>query len=292
MNATRKRDLHTKKKKQVEQNRRGSHTSTSSTTITDDPILVSPPIVKQKFKPVKHNPLKAAASRPPETIAEILYLQRLKNPDSNFYIHHQPPPPPHPVTQSQYPSISRSPNAINRSPTTHRSNQSSSRSSSKSSRGSILAPILPSPLLQRVKQKPKANDFSQTPITLSATTKSLVTRLRDQLRYYAEVEICGRRFLVTKNDQVITNRLRDVKVGDEIKLNRVIELGSKDFTIKGNPYVAEQFYSIKATVLEQPLGPFVVKLKKKPHNRHVKHVTHKQPYTVLRISEVEVNKLI
>ncbi|CAG8435606.1 3701_t:CDS:2 [Ambispora gerdemannii] len=178
------------------------------------------------------------------------------------------------------------------SPTTHRSaqslNKTSSRSSSKSLRNSILTPM--PPLLQRVKSKPKTSD--STPITLSATTKSLVTRLRDQLRYYAEVEICGRRFLVTKNDQVITNRLRDVKVGDEIKLNRVIELGSKDFTIKGNPYVAEQFYSIKATVLEQPLGPFVVKLKKKPHNRHVKHVTHKQPYTVLRISEVEVNKLM
>ncbi|CAG8555466.1 5943_t:CDS:1 [Diversispora eburnea] len=129
------------------------------------------------------------------------------------------------------------------------------------------------------------------PNSFSTETKEAVNRLRDQMRYYAVVEIRSQRFLITKNDLVITHRLRDVNVGDELRLNRVLELGSKDFTIKGQPLVLEAFYNIKATVIEQPKGPLITIIKKKRRNRHKKHVTHKQTYTVLRISEVEVNKL-
>jgi ribosomal protein L21 len=127
--------------------------------------------------------------------------------------------------------------------------------------------------------------------SFSNKTKEYLNRLRDQLHYYAVVEINSQKFLVTKNDLVTTHRLRDVDVGDEIKLNRVLELGSKDYTIKGQPLVAEAFYSIKATVIEQPKGPFIEIFKKKRRNRHRKRITHKQTYTVLRISEVEINKL-
>ncbi|CAG8726286.1 5489_t:CDS:2, partial [Cetraspora pellucida] len=84
------------------------------------------------------------------------------------------------------------------------------------------------------------------------STKEAVNKLRDQLRFYAVVDIRSQTFLVTKNDIVIAHRLRDVNVGDELRLNRVLELGSEDYTIKGQPFVSEAFYNIKATVLEQP----------------------------------------
>ncbi|RIA80744.1 ribosomal protein L21-like protein [Glomus cerebriforme] len=128
-------------------------------------------------------------------------------------------------------------------------------------------------------------------IPFSNATKDYLNRLREQLHYYAVIEIRTQKFLITKNDLVITHRLRDVDIGDEIKLNRVLELGSKDYTIKGQPLVSEAFYSIKATVVEQPKGPFIEIFKKKRRNRHKKRITHKQTYTVLRISEVEINKL-
>ncbi|KAG9302745.1 hypothetical protein G9A89_009522 [Geosiphon pyriformis] len=123
------------------------------------------------------------------------------------------------------------------------------------------------------------------------TTKELVERLRNQLRYYAVVEICGRAFLVTAGDLVITNRLKDVNLGDVMKLNRVRELGSKDFTIKGQPLISERFCSIKARVVEQPRGPQILTIKKKKGNPRTRHIRHKQFYTVLRICEVEMNKL-
>jgi len=125
----------------------------------------------------------------------------------------------------------------------------------------------------------------------SQLTMESLRKLRDQLRYYAVVEIKSQKFLITKNDLVICHRIRDLNVGDEIRLNRVMELGSKDFTIYGKPLISDTFYNIKAVVVEKPLGPFLEIFKKKRRNRHRKRITHKQTYTVLRISELDVNKI-
>src|SRR2546427_1755935 len=40
--------------------------------------------------------------------------------------------------------------------------------------------------------------FRSIPISFSKETRVLVARLRDQLRYYAQVEIAGKRYLITK----------------------------------------------------------------------------------------------
>ncbi|ORY93501.1 ribosomal protein L21-like protein [Syncephalastrum racemosum] len=123
------------------------------------------------------------------------------------------------------------------------------------------------------------------------TDASLLQKLREQIRYYAVADIAGRPFLVTKNDKVIVNRLNDVKVGDVLKLNRVRELGSKDYTIKGSPYVSEQYYNITATVIEQPKSKLIRIVKKKRRKNYKRTIEHKQTHTVLRISDVDVNAL-
>jgi large subunit ribosomal protein L21 len=141
--------------------------------------------------------------------------------------------------------------------------------------------------------------FTQNSLAASPTvakqyaleTIEAVNRLRDQIRYYAIAEIVGRPYLITKNDLVVTNRLKDVSVGDVVRLNRVTELGSRDFTIKGQPLVSKDFFQITATVVEQPMGPFVEEIKKKRRCRRRRRITHKQPYTVLRVSELDVKKL-
>ncbi|RUS22339.1 ribosomal protein L21-like protein [Endogone sp. FLAS-F59071] len=126
---------------------------------------------------------------------------------------------------------------------------------------------------------------------LDATTKESLSRLRSQLRYYAVVDIVGRPYLITKNDMVIVNRLRDVSIGDVLELNRVRELGSADYLVKGAPYVSEQFYTIKATVIEHTKSKMIQIVKKKRRKGYRRTLTHKQTHTILRISEVEINKL-
>lgn len=112
--------------------------------------------------------------------------------------------------------------------------------------------------------------------------------LRDQLRYYAVAEIKNRPYLITKNDIIVLDRLKDVKLGDVIELNQIKELGSKDYAIQGKPYVSPEYYSIKATVIEQPKGKIIETFKKK-RRKHFQRRYHIKPlHTLLRVSELEV----
>lgn len=124
--------------------------------------------------------------------------------------------------------------------------------------------------------------------TSAYDTSATVQKLRDQLRYYAVAEIAGRPFLITKNDKVIVNRLKDVKVGDVLKLDKVRELGSKDYTLKGSPYVPETVFSINATVIEHTKSKLIQIVKKKRRKNYKRTIEHKQTHTVLRISDVDV----
>jgi len=118
-----------------------------------------------------------------------------------------------------------------------------------------------------------------------------VSSIRSQLRYYAVAEIVGRPYLITKNDLVIVNRLNDVELGDILSLDKVRELGSKDYTLKGSPYLNEAFYTIHATVIEHPKSKMIEIIKKKRRKNYQRRLTHKQTHTVLRISELDVNDL-
>ncbi|KAF9914383.1 hypothetical protein BX616_008418 [Lobosporangium transversale] len=115
-----------------------------------------------------------------------------------------------------------------------------------------------------------------------------INLLRNQLRYYAVAEIKNRPYLITKNDIIVLDRLKDVSLGDVIELNQIKELGSKDYAIKGQPYVSPEYYSIKATVIEQPKGKMVETFKKK-RRKHFQRRYHIKPlHTLLRVSELEV----
>ncbi|KAF8983834.1 hypothetical protein BGZ46_009402 [Entomortierella lignicola] len=124
----------------------------------------------------------------------------------------------------------------------------------------------------------ETSDISGSPIKL----------LRDQIRYYAVAEIKNRPYLITKNDIIVLDRLKDVQLGDVIELNQIKELGSKDYAIQGKPYVSPEYYSIKATVIEQPKGKIVETFKKK-RRKHFQRRYHMKPlHTLLRVSELEV----
>lgn len=87
---------------------------------------------------------------------------------------------------------------------------------------------------------------------------------------------------------MIVNRLKDVKVGDVLKLDKVRELGSKDYTLKGSPYVAENIFDISATVIEHTKSKMIQIVKKKRRKNYKRTIEHKQTHTVLRISNVDV----
>lgn len=83
----------------------------------------------------------------------------------------------------------------------------------------------------------------------------------------------------------------NVQPGDVLRLNRASVLGSRDFTLKGTPYVDERLFECRVRVLGTEAEPLRIKEKTKRRNRHVKRVKSKHKYTVLRVMEVKVRPL-
>lgn len=79
--------------------------------------------------------------------------------------------------------------------------------------------------------------------------------------------------------------------GDVLRLNRASAVGSRDYTLKGAPYLDERIYECRATVVGTEGEPVRIKEKTKRRNRRVKTVRSKHKFTVLRISQLKVKSL-
>lgn len=96
-------------------------------------------------------------------------------------------------------------------------------------------------------------------------------------------------YLVTAGDHVrLPFLMPNVQPGDVIRLNRATVLGSRDFTLKGMPYVDERMFECRARVMGVDAEPMRIKEKTKRRQRHVKTVRSKHRYTLLRIMDVKV----
>ncbi|KAJ1646557.1 hypothetical protein IWQ61_010186 [Dispira simplex] len=125
----------------------------------------------------------------------------------------------------------------------------------------------------------------------SPETKRLVALLRDQNRYFATVKIRGRHFTVTEGDTIVTDRMADLELGDVLELDCVTELGSKDYTVVGKPYVSPKYFTIRAVVMEHPVSSTVTVVKFKKRKDYKKTIHYSPRYTLLRIAKLDVNKL-
>ncbi|KAJ3091651.1 hypothetical protein HK102_013905 [Quaeritorhiza haematococci] len=127
------------------------------------------------------------------------------------------------------------------------------------------------------------------PSTWTKETRDALNLLRQQQQYYAILEIKGRPYYVTPNDVVITMRMKDLALGDVLVLDRIREIGSADYILKGNPYVHPSFFTLKAVVIEHPVSAEIVVEKKKRRGSN-KVVTNQNHHTALRIVSIEINK--
>lgn len=70
-----------------------------------------------------------------------------------------------------------------------------------------------------------------TPVAIDSNSTAL-SLIKSQPNHYAVASIAGRTFLVSKGDLITTHRLKDVRVGDVLVLDRVHEIGSRDYTLR------------------------------------------------------------
>jgi large subunit ribosomal protein L21 len=130
------------------------------------------------------------------------------------------------------------------------------------------------------------------PASLSPSVKELLPLLAAQPSHFISAHIHGRPYLVTAGDIVrLPFRMPGVVPGDVLRLNRASSLGSRDYTLKGAPYVDERIFECRARVLGTEAEPMRIKEKTKRRNRRVRTVRSKHKFTILRIAELKVNNL-
>jgi large subunit ribosomal protein L21 len=130
------------------------------------------------------------------------------------------------------------------------------------------------------------------PKPLSESTKQMLPLLVAQPNHFITAHIHAKPYLVTVGDVVrLPFHMPHVVPGDVLRLNRATALGSREYTLKGAPYIDERIFECRATVMGADGEPARVKVVKKQRNRRTKTIISKHKFTLLRISELRVKPL-
>lgn len=73
-------------------------------------------------------------------------------------------------------------------------------------------------------------------------------------RMFAVVHICGKQFKVTENDIIIIEGYWPPEIGDRLTLEKVLLVGSTDFTLVGRPILNRELVKVDVTVIEKTLS--------------------------------------
>ena len=131
-----------------------------------------------------------------------------------------------------------------------------------------------------------------TPLTVTKSVLETLPLLTSQKPHYITAHLHDRPYLITEGDHLrLPFLMPNVQPGDVLRFNRVSVLGSRDFTLKGAPYVDERLFECRVRVMGVDSEPLRVKEKTKRRRRHVQRITSKHRYTLLRVMEVKIKSV-
>lgn len=130
------------------------------------------------------------------------------------------------------------------------------------------------------------------PAPIADSVRNLLPFLAAQPGHYITVHIHGFPYLVQQGDEIrLPFRMPGVQPGDVLRLNRASVIGSRDYTMKGAPHIDDRVFECRATVLGVESEPLRVKIKRKRRQRRKRTVKSKHRYTILRISDLNINNV-
>ena len=83
----------------------------------------------------------------------------------------------------------------------------------------------------------------------------------------------------------------NVQPGDILRLTNASTIGSRDYTLRGSPYVDSRLFECRAIVVGLESEPMRMKEKTARRNRRLKTVRSKHRYTELVVRELRVKSL-
>jgi large subunit ribosomal protein L21 len=131
---------------------------------------------------------------------------------------------------------------------------------------------------------------------LNAT--EIVNKINNQVstneegRLFAVVHLCGKQFKVTPGDIIVLEGHWPPTVGDELRLEKVLLAGGRDFTLIGQPIIQDNLVDVQATVIEKTLSHVRTHFKKKRRKQYMRINFQRAPNTMLRINSISVTKAI
>ncbi|XP_071573213.1 large ribosomal subunit protein bL21m [Temnothorax nylanderi] len=108
-------------------------------------------------------------------------------------------------------------------------------------------------------------------------------------RMFAIVQVCGKQFKVTQYDIIIIEGFWPPNIGDTLKLEKVLMVGSKDFTLIGRPILNRELVSIDATVIEKTLSHTKTRFRFRPRKQYRRINFYRTQHTMLRINSININ---
>lgn len=106
---------------------------------------------------------------------------------------------------------------------------------------------------------------------------------------YAVCKIHNMPYMVTKGDRlVLPYKIRNHVVGDVLKLDNVVSIGSRNFTYNDDSGIPEEAYELTATLAEITREPKYQVYKKKQRCRRLKTVDVEPFQTHLVINELKL----
>ena len=124
-------------------------------------------------------------------------------------------------------------------------------------------------------------------VTKHTTTQHLLHQLKQEPKHYALIAVHDQLRLVTPGDIVIFNRL-NTNLGDILSFNRIREIGSPGYVVRGQPEINASWIRVVGTVIGHPESKAVVVRKFKKRKNYHRHYVHRQRHTVVRISQIDI----
>ena len=121
---------------------------------------------------------------------------------------------------------------------------------------------------------------------------SITTALTDMsqlpsIELFAVVFICGKQHKITVHDLLLVTQMAEVEVFSCIQLEKVLLVGSVNWSLIGTPLIPRGVVKVRASVLEHKSMEPVIVFKKKIHN-YKKTNIHRGLMTLLRIEDILV----
>ncbi|KAL4810240.1 ribosomal protein L21-like protein [Aspergillus unguis] len=190
---------------------------------------------------------------------------------------HQTTTPTPPASESQHEPLDAAPRAQSSIPKVQPTPQSAYEPSIPLTRADVPA-----------SKQPIAPTFTQ-PLTVSKSLLETLPHLTAQKPHYISAHLHDRPYLLTEGDNLrLPFLMPKVQPGDVLRFNRASVLGSRDFTLKGAPYIDERLFECRVRVMGVESEPMRIKEKTKRRRRHVQKVMSKHRYTILKVMEVKI----